>query len=442
MKISVLIRLLYLLLPVQLLFSIQLKGQKNPVQLNVTTAGYGWSGNSVNTVIFRKNALTSFRDTQFIAYYNNEGFVVLGKKNIHDTSWIIRQTALKGNIKDAHRSISIITDGEGYLHIAWDHHNSRLRYCRSVAPFSLVTGPELSMTGIQEEAVTYPEFYRLPDGNLVFLYRDGRSGSGNLVINRYDVKQQRWIQLHRNLINGENKRNAYWQACTDDKGNLHVSWVWRESPDVASNHDICYAFSPDGGTNWQKSTGKIYQLPITENEAEKAAVVPQKSELINQTSMSAYNSGSPVIATYWRGKNGVPQYKLIMLKNHRWVISDLGFRHTDFSLSGGGTKKIPVSRPQLIVWESSGKKYAGLLFRDNERNNLVSIAIGIPGKKWSWQIGDLSSGSVGEWEPLIDPELWKRNGWLDIFVQPVIQADQEGVVNNPPSMIQVLRFRF
>ena len=32
-----------------------------------------------------------------------------------------------------------------------------------------------------------------------------------------------------NLVSGEGKRNAYWQAVTDKKGTIHISWVWRES---------------------------------------------------------------------------------------------------------------------------------------------------------------------------------------------------------------------
>jgi len=32
----------------------------------------------------------------------------------------------------------------------------------------------------------------LSDGTLLFLYRDGVSGSGDLYINRYDVDKQEW----------------------------------------------------------------------------------------------------------------------------------------------------------------------------------------------------------------------------------------------------------
>ena len=41
-----------------------------------------------------------------------------------------------------------------------------------------------------------------------------------------------------------------------------------ETPDVATNHDLCYAKSTDGGKSWQQSTGEKYQLPFTAKSAE------------------------------------------------------------------------------------------------------------------------------------------------------------------------------
>ena len=107
------------------------------------------------------------------------------------------------------------------------------------------------MTGKNEDRVTYPEFYSLPNGDLLFTYRDGVSGGGNLVLNRYDLKQKQWTRLQDKLIDGEGERNAYSQMAVDAKGTIHLSCVWRETPDVATNHDMCYARSTNGGKTWQ-----------------------------------------------------------------------------------------------------------------------------------------------------------------------------------------------
>ena len=146
---------------------------------------------------------------------------------------------------------------------------------------------KMPMTGKKEGRVTYPEFYRLPNGNLLFLYRDGSSGSGNLMMNHYSLKTKEWTQRQAAFINGEGKRNAYWQMCIDTRGTIHLSWVWRESGDVATNHDMGYARSEDQGRTWLKSNGEQYRLPITADSAEYAARIPQRHELINTTSMCA-----------------------------------------------------------------------------------------------------------------------------------------------------------
>ena len=103
------------------------------------------------------------------------------------------------------------------------------------------------MTGKDEDDVTYPEFYRMPDGDLLFVYRSGASGRGNLVLNRYDLKSRKWTRVQDVLIDGENQRNAYWQLYMDKAGVIHLSWVWRETWMVETNHDLCYAYSPDEG---------------------------------------------------------------------------------------------------------------------------------------------------------------------------------------------------
>jgi hypothetical protein len=299
----------------------------------------GWAGNSVNAVVFRKNSLVTHYGTQFISFYNARGFVVLGKRKIGEEKWQLVQTVYKGNISDAHNSISIMVDGQGYLHLAWDHHNNALNYCRSKEPLSLQMSEKTTMAGKAEKSVSYPEFFKLANGELLFIYRDGGSGRGNIVVNKYSPLSKKWIQLHENLIDGEGKRNAYWQACTDDNGYIHISWVWRENPDVASNHDMSYAMSKDGGKTWLKSTGEVYQLPITLASAEKIAGIPQRSELINQTSMCTDGKGNPIIASYWKGKNNMPQYQVIYQQGKKWKLKDAGFRNTNFSLSGVGTKK-------------------------------------------------------------------------------------------------------
>ncbi len=140
----------------------------NSMRIQYSSVGLGWNNNSINTVKFRKNALTTFGENQFTAYYDENSFVVLGKRKINTSNWELLKTIYKGNTKDAHNAISIAIDGDGYIHVSWDHHNTKLRYAKSKSPLSLELGPEIPMTGFEEQSVSYPEFYNLKNGNLLF----------------------------------------------------------------------------------------------------------------------------------------------------------------------------------------------------------------------------------------------------------------------------------
>jgi len=401
--------------------------------------GLGWARNNVNGAVFRKNSVVTQGQNQYMAYYDSVGYVVLAKRRLPAGSWQVQRTQYQGKVADAHNVISLMVDGAGYVHLSFDHHGNPLRYCRGTAPGALTMSALQPMTGEQEQNVTYPEFHRFPGGDLLFLYRDGSSGNGNLVLNRYAPKTQRWTRLHTVLIDGEGQRNAYWQACLDAQGTIHLSWVWRESPDVASNHDMAYARSHDGGKTWQKSTGEPYRLPITEKTAEYAARIPQGSELINQTSITADAAGQPYIATYWRpAGTQVPQYQLIYLAGKAWKIAQVTQRTTPFSLSGAGTKKIPISRPQVVVSERHGRRTVCVLFRDSERQDRASIAQCTDLERNNWQLSDLSPTPLGSWEPSYDTERWKQAGILSLFVQRTGQGDGETLEKVPPQPVSIL----
>ena len=399
--------------------------------------GEGWSGTTINTVVFRKNSVVSYKNTQYASYYDSLGKVVLAKRLLGTDKWELRTTTLTGNVRDAHNSISIMVDGEGFLHLAWDHHNNQLHYTRSVKPGSLELMASQSMTGANETKLTYPEFYKLANGDLLFLYRDGSSGNGNLILNRYHLRSKRWERVNSNLLDGQGERNAYWQACMDDQGTFHISWVWRETPDVASNHDLCYAKSEDGGKTWMRSDRKIYQLPINAANAEYISKIPQASELINATSMATDEKGRPYIATYWRpADTKVPQYHLVYHNDQKWNVQQVSNRKTPFSLSGGGTKKIPISRPQVMV---KGKEVY-YIFRDTERGDKVSAFVCSDIEKKAWHTIDLADQSIGQSEPSFDTELWRTKKQLHLFVQHAGQGDGEKVEDMRPQMVNILEW--
>lgn len=402
----------------------------------------GYAATSVNVAVFRGNSVASLGSTQYAGWYDGQGRVVLAKRTLGSTIWQTKVTSLSGNVADAHNGISIHVDGDGILHLSWDMHSTRLRYRRALAPGSLEMGTDSTMVGSLETQTTYPQFFRLPSGDLLLLYRSGSSGSGNLVINRYDRARKSWTRLQGNLIDGQGARNAYWQAHLDRDGVLHVSWVWRETADVATNHDLCYARSRDGGVTWEKSDGSRYALPINAASAELAQAIPQNSELINQTSMATDDRGRPYIATYWRSAgSSVPQYRLVYRDSLSWKSLQVSQRTTAFSLSGVGTKKIPISRPQLVVSSTTDSVSASLVFRDVERGSKVSMFRTGNLARNRWTVSDLTTTSVDSWEPTFDTDLWNASRILHLFVQRAGQGDGETTVVLDPQTASILEWK-
>lgn len=386
--------------------------------------------------------MVTHKNTQYIAYYDEGQNMVLGKRKLGSKNWKINVTPYKGDALDAHKSISIMVDGDSYLHVSWDHHGNPLNYCKGVEPSSLTLSEKIPIIGIKEKHVTYPEFYRQPNGNPLFLYRDGGLGNGNLMLNTYNTETQSWSRLQDGWINGEGQRSPYWQMTSDENGTIHISWVWRDTGDVATNHDMCYARSKDGGVTWERSNGEKYDLPITASTAEYALKIPKNSELINTTAMAADKEGYPYIVSYWRvADSDIPQYHLIYKDETGWHTQQVTSRTTPFSLSGGGAKRIPISRPQIIFREKRGRKQVIVIYRDVERGNKVSAAISKNLSTGEWETKDLTIHSVGLWEPTYDTELWKRKRLLALFVEKVEQGDTETIKEIPPQLIKVLEWK-
>jgi hypothetical protein len=116
-------------------------------------------------------------------------------------------------------------------------------------------------------------------------------------------------------------------------------------------------------------------MPITVDTTEVAAKIPQKHELINQTSMTADSKGRPYIATYWREEGtDVPRYHIVYHDGTRWNVAQVGGQTIPFRLSGVGSKRLPLSRPKVFADSSGPTDKAYMLFRGEARGNKVSVA--------------------------------------------------------------------
>jgi hypothetical protein len=431
---------------------------------DTNTSEYAYAGSSINTVSFIRSALLTVGNQQFITYYgrhqSDAGYafnntIWVGRRSVTTNRWEIFRTAFTANsIADAHDSISMGIDGEGYLHLSWGMHADAYHYSRSTAPATgsgaITFSPDGTMTG-QENAVTYPQFITLPGGDLLYLFREGGSGNGDLFLNRYSLATHSWTNVHRSgsthmtFLKGTGwtpNYNAYWQMpCVDAAGNLFLVWTWRYNSDsprgevgYQTNHDFDYARSTNGGVMWLRSNGAPYALPISERGengntntiAEKILSIPEGSSLINQASMCLDQSGQPVIATWWAPgamtNDHRRQYQIAFPATNGWQVRQISQRTID-----SPTNKVPetalgdMGRPTILC---DNDDRLIVIYRDNEGSNGLTVVHSLPRaqdpERRVWTAFDLTTDNLGRFDaPNVDLPRWQRDNVLHIFYQPV-----------------------
>ena len=93
--------------------------------------------------------------------------------------------------------------------------------------------------------------------------------------------------------------------CADKQGLLHLCWVWRDSADCATNHDLCYARSKDM-VHWETSAGRPLRLPITLATAEVIDPVPTGGGIINSNLRIGFDAVDRPVISYQKAQRGRP----------------------------------------------------------------------------------------------------------------------------------------
>jgi hypothetical protein len=288
---------------------------------------------------------------QFIAYYDADRVMTIASRDVGADTWAHARLPSKVGW-DSHNSITMALDDDGFLHVVGNMHVSPLVYFRSERPRDASSFETLHrMVGANEERTTYPRFFRGPDNALMFMYRDGKSGDGNQVFNVYDLKSRTWKRLlDQPLTDGQGLRNAYLAGPTlGPDGLFHVVWVWRETPDCATNHDLSYARSRDL-VHWENANGDALTLPIRLGPETIIDAVPEHGGLINGCQHLGFDAENrPVIAYHKFDDRGLTQCFTARFEDGRWATrqaSDWSYRW-DFSGGGSIGFEIHLSAPTL-----------------------------------------------------------------------------------------------
>ncbi len=62
---------------------------------NLIEIGKGYSSTSVNTTIFRNSSLATFNNYQYTAYYDGDGYLVVGKRLLGTNRWELLRSILQ-----------------------------------------------------------------------------------------------------------------------------------------------------------------------------------------------------------------------------------------------------------------------------------------------------------------------------------------------------------
>ncbi len=264
--------------------------------------------------------LLTHEDRQYAAYYDAEHRMIMAHRRLGDTRW--EKTELPTKVVwDSHNYITLAVDRRGDLHVAGNMHCVPLIYFRTREPNNIATLERQTMTGREETRCTYPRFLEDRDGNLLFSYRSGGSGNGKRLYNRYDSKSKTWRRfLDTPLFEGEGKRNAYpLGPSRGPDGLFHVVWVWRDTPDCATNHHLSYARSRDLKT-WESADGKPAALPMTlDQEQTWVDPIPPGGGIINGCEKLSFDSERrPIISYHKQDAKGHMQIYVARFEGGEW----------------------------------------------------------------------------------------------------------------------------
>ncbi len=217
----------------------------------VIELGTGYASTTVNVCTFRHHAVVTASHYQFASFYESPTRIIMVRRDLRTDELVFGAIPGAFQVQDVHNVISIGVDPQGYLHVAYDHHNHPLRYRRSLRPLDVTAWTEpLGMTGRNEGQVCYPSFIMGPDAGEAascfwFLYRHGGAGNGGICLKAYDAKTQTWHDLAHEFVTGHQLApwscSPYWnKAPFDSRGNLVLSWIWRVVQNASAGGDFIF----------------------------------------------------------------------------------------------------------------------------------------------------------------------------------------------------------
>lgn len=308
-----------------------------------------WTGHRVG------QALVADGQALYAGYYDADRRLTIAYRPAPDEPWtryrVPGQDALVG--WDSHNRVALAVDSDGQLHLAANMHADELRYWRTTRagdPTSLTRVGTMVRRQV-EQSVTYPAFVRTPEGDLIFHYREGGSGSGTTYLNRYDPARQTWQAVAGGpLLSGAAgpdgvERSPYPEISTTptDDGFYEAVWVWRDGADAASNSRLSYLRSRDL-EHWESVDGTPVELPVRyDTPGVVVDDIPPGGGILNGAAQVAQAAGHPVLVYYKFDEDGNHQlYAARPRADGTWRTRQLTSWSGRAEIAGHGTLAVPI----------------------------------------------------------------------------------------------------
>lgn len=420
-------------------------------------------GDTVNGRTHQQDPITSFRGWQYVTWFDADRRVCIGRRKLPAGNWeVIRFQDHRFKTNDSHNTAVLgICHGDGTIHMAFDHHASRLNY-RVSKPgaahhpesvrwdASLFSGVLHTLGSVKpEESVTYPRFFNAPDGNLALYYRSVTSANGDGMIEEYNADRQDWMPGLGKFIardigvfsSGDltsRFRCPYLNSISYAGERLHASWVWRdrfEKTHPTNQHDLCYAYSDDQGRTWHNSAGSVIggtgeSFIHLDTPGLVVAPIPTHAGLSSQNTHYAYPDGGIHIMLLRHAKDS-----LKTVYHHHWRTPEGEWKSEALPFTG--------NRPKLVGTED---RTLYLIYSAADR---VRIIRGVPNSDrsaWQWADVRLPDPPSCYADVVVDTERWKEERILSIYSQEkpsgIIRTSQSNAIDGIPSPLNVIDFRF
>jgi hypothetical protein len=266
-------------------------------------------------------------DTTFFVYGNQENAPGIGRYN-HSEGSFSKPVILGSNPdSDAHRNPTLMIDEDGFIYVFYGAHGHPTKVLKSGRPFDISSKWE-RRGDIVDPGTSYPQPFQLLPGELFVSYR-----------------QQPGWRCRRSMDKGESWKEPVDIAAFEDcaiygitiaeTGDFprKVHFVWsrlgggteeeiRDKHLWARRYNIYYACSDDGGTTWRRSDGTPYELPITEDNAEKIYDCGARGIWLKDIQLDG--NGDPLVL-FIDGEVSTfhSEWKFASLREKAWTFSDV-----------------------------------------------------------------------------------------------------------------------